>query len=86
MMCACCGKKKELLESFEELEKDVNICVDCAKLLCKYQDAVKKKNEEDSNKPLDEIKGKKSEKVFDDWFSKFQDRLGVKNTQEDCKK
>lgn len=79
MKCACCGKKKKLLESFEELEKDVNICVDCSKLLYKYQDAVKEKNEEDSKKLLDEIKGKKSEKVFADWFSKFQDRLGVKN-------
>lgn len=93
VMCACCGKEKELLESFEELEKDVNICVDCSKLLCKYKDAVKKKNEEDSKKLLDEIKGKKSEnkgkkskKVFDDWFFKFQDSLGVKNIQEDCKK
>lgn len=84
MKCACCGKKTKLLESFEELEKNVNICVDCSKLLYKYQDAVKEKNEEDSKKLLDEIKGKKSEKVLADWFSKFQDRLGVKNIQEDC--
>lgn len=67
MKCACCGKKTKLLESFEELEKNVNICVDCSKLLYKYQDAVKEKNEEDSKKLLDEIKGKKSEKVLADW-------------------
>ena len=89
--CACCGKKIEFLELCEELEKDVNICVDCSKLLYKYEEAVKEKNEEVSKKLLDEIKGKKRKKrkkVFDDWdwFSKFQDRLGVKNIQEDCKK
>ncbi len=85
MKCACCGKKKKLLESFEELEKDINICVECSKILYKYQDAVKEKNEEDSKKLLDEIKGKKSEKSFIKWFSKFQDRIGVQNKQKDCK-
>ena len=84
--CACCRKKIKFLDPSKELEKDVNICIDCSKLLDKYQEAVKKKNEEDSKKLLDEIKGKKSKKVFDDWFSKFQDSLGVKNIQEDCKK
>ena len=77
MKCACCGKKKKLLESFEELEKDINICVECSKILYKYQDAVKEKNAEEADKLLDEIKGKKSEKSFVEWFSKFQDRLGV---------
>ena len=85
MKCACCGKKKKLLESFEELEKDINICVDCSKGLYKYQDAIKEKNEEDSKKLLDEIKGKKSEKSFIEWFSKFQDRIGVQNTQCESK-
>ena len=85
MKCSCCGKKKKLLESFEELEKDINICVDCSKVLYKYQDAIKEKNEEDSKKLLDEIKGKKSEKSFIEWFSKFQDRIGVQNTQCDSK-
>ena len=83
MKCSCCGKKKKLLESFEELEKDISICVDCSKVLYKYQDAVKEKNEEDSKKLLDEIKGKKSEKSFIEWFSKFQGRLGVQNKQND---
>ena len=85
MKCACCGKKKKLLESFEELEKDINICVECSKILYKYQDAVKEKNAEESKKLLDEIKGKKSEKSFVEWFSIFQDRLGVRNMKNDCK-
>ena len=85
MKCACCGKKKKFLESFEELEKDINICVDCSKVLYKYQDAVKEKNAEDSKKLLDKIEGKKSEKSFIEWFSKFQDRIGVQNTQCDSK-
>lgn len=85
MKCACCGKKKKLLESFEELEKDINICVECSKILYKYQDAVKEKNAEEADKLLGEIKGKKSEKSFVEWFSKFQGRLGVHNKQKDCK-
>ena len=85
MKCSCCGKKKKLLESFEELEKDINICVDCSKVLYKYQDAIKEKNVEEADKLLDEIKGKKSEKTFVEWFSKFQGRLGVYNKQKDCK-
>ncbi len=85
MKCACCGKKKKFLESFEELEKDINICVDCSKVLYKYQDAIKEKNAEEADKLLDEIKGKKSEKSFVEWFSNFQDRIGVQNTQCDSK-
>lgn len=85
MKCACCGKKKKFLESFEELEKDINICVDCSKVLHKYQDAIKEKNAEEADKLLDEIKGKKSEKSFVEWFSNFQDRIGVQNTQCDSK-
>ena len=85
MKCSCCGKKKKLLESFEELEKDINICVDCSKVLYKYQDAIKEKNAEEADKLLDEIKGKKSEKSFVEWFCNFQDRIGVQNTQCDSK-
>lgn len=82
MKCVCCGKKKKLLESFEELEKDINICVDCSKVLYKYQDAVKKKNTEESTKLLDEIKTKKNEKMFSEWFLKFQERIGVVSKDE----
>lgn len=77
MKCACCGKKKKFLESFEELEKDINICVDCSKVLYKYQDAIKEKNVEESKKLLDEIKNKKNEKMFSEWFLKFQERIGA---------
>ncbi len=77
MKCACCGKKKKLLESFEELEKDIDICVECSKILYKYQDAVKEKNAEESKKLIDEIKAKKNEKKFVDWFTKYQERIGV---------
>lgn len=85
MKCACCGKKKKLLESFEELEKDINICVDCSKVLYKYQDAVREKDEEESKKLVDEIRGKKNEITFIEWFLKLQDRLGVLNMNNDCK-
>ena len=77
MKCACCEKKKRILESFEELDKDISICVNCSKIIYKYQDAVKEKNVKDSQKLLDEIKSKKSKKEFLEWFLKFQKRLGV---------
>lgn len=82
MKCACCGRKKKLLESFEELDKDIYICVNCSKSLYKYQDAVKEKNVEESKKLLDEIKTKNSEKKFAEWFVKFQERLGVESKNE----
>lgn len=83
MKCACCGKKKKLLESFEELEKDISICVECSKILYKYQDAVKEKSKEESKKYLDEINTKKHDKKFVEWFVKFQERIGV--IQKDVK-
>ena len=82
MRCACCDRKKKLLESFEELDKDIYICVECSKTLYKYQDAVKEKNAEESKKLLDEIKAKKGEKNFGEWFAKFQERLGVVEKKE----
>jgi len=83
MKCVCCGRKKKLLESFEELDKDINICVDCSKILYKYQDAVREKNTDESSKLLAEIKIKKSEEKFIEWFVKFQERLGVNPKQEE---
>ena len=82
MKCACCGRKKKIFESFEELEKDVNICVDCSKILYKYQDAIMQKNVDESNKLLAELKAKKIEKIFAEWFTKFQERLGMDSTDK----
>ena len=83
MKCACCSKKKKLFESFEELEKDVSICVDCSKVLYKYQDAVKEKNTEETKKFLDEINAKKQDKKFVEWFMKFQGWIGVNQKDVD---
>lgn len=88
MKCACCGRKKKIFESFEELETDVDICVECSKILYKYQDAVKEKNDDESKALLTELSKKKSDKKFDEWFKKFQERLGILNyerKQEDNK-
>lgn len=82
MKCACCGRKKKIFESFEELDKNLNICVDCSKSLYKYQDAVKDKKAEEANSILEEIKAKKNDAAFTEWFAKFQKRIGVKEDKQ----
>ena len=77
MKCSCCGKKKKLFESFEDLDKDICICVNCSKILYKYQDAIKDKDFEQAKEILKEIDLKKGEKKFTEWFCDFQKRIGV---------
>lgn len=80
MKCSCCGKKKGLFESFEELEKDVNICVECSKKLYKYQDFKKEKNNEEAVKMLKQIKPKKNTEEFSKWLEAFLQRFEEKKT------
>lgn len=74
MKCACCGKKKSIFESFEELDKNVNICVECSKLLYKYQDFNREDNKDEAEKILSVIKEKKSTIEFGRWFEGFLSR------------
>ena len=79
MKCACCGKKKGIFESFEEVDKNVNICVDCSKLLYKYQDFIHEGNEDETDKILNLIKEKKSNVEFNRWFEGFLSRCRASN-------
>lgn len=75
MNCSCCGKKKGLLESFEALDTDVNICVECSKSLYKYQDYIREKNKEDASKILEIISNKKNTTQFKQWLDGFIKRI-----------
>ena len=81
MKCSCCGRKRRFLESFEELDTKLNICVDCSKLLYKYQDYMKEHNLEDAAKILDSIKGKKHTKEFEVWLNSFVSRFEEKTAK-----
>lgn len=78
MRCACCNKKKGLFESFEELDKENSICVECSKLLYKYQDAKKEKKDEEANEFLKKIKSKKNSPEFLKWLEGFLKRFEPK--------
>lgn len=43
MKCSCCGRKKKLMDSFENLGGRVDVCVDCSDLLYRIHDAVSEK-------------------------------------------
>ena len=80
MNCSCCGKKRRFLESFEELDTDISICVDCSKLLYKYQDYMKEQSFENAEEVLETIKRKKYSKEFETWLESFLARF--KDTPE----
>ena len=83
MKCSCCGRKRRFLESFEELGTGLNICVDCSKLLYKYQDYRKEQNLEDAAIILESIKGKKHTKEFEAWLNSFLSRFEKKTDKEE---
>ena len=80
MNCACCGRKKGLFESFENLDTKVNICVECSKKLYKYQDCKKEGNDEECKKLLSEIRSDKNSAEFNDWLKTFLKRFEDTNT------
>lgn len=61
MKCSCCGRKKKLLESFENIGKGGSVCVDCSDILYRIHDAVTEKN-------LEEYQSRK--KSIEDYFQK----------------
>ena len=72
MKCSCCGKKKKLFESFEDLGKGGNVCVSCSDIMYRIHDAVTSNNKADyqNNKILIDnlIQNKKASKDFEIWF------------------
>ena len=72
MKCACCGRKKKLFESFENLGKDMDVCVDCSDILYRIQDAHKEGNKDEFDAQVRVAQGfydkKKSSQKFKKWF------------------
>ena len=81
MKCACCGRKKKLLESFENLGEGGDVCVDCSDIMYRIHDAYTEKNRDEHK-----IQVKKIEKYFEkkkasDAFIKwFMDDFMKRNT------
>lgn len=72
MKCACCGRKKKLLESFENLGRGGEVCEDCSDIMYRIHDAVTEQKEEEYDlrvksvsKYIDE---KKASAAFAKWF------------------
>lgn len=47
MKCACCGRKKKLFESFENLGKGGEVCEDCSDIMYRIHDAVTEQQKEE---------------------------------------
>lgn len=84
MKCSCCGRKKRLLESFENLGEGGDVCVDCSDLLYRIHDAVTEKQKDvyDQNIKLinNFIDKKKASEEFGKWF---KDNYLKRNILED---
>ena len=71
MKCSCCGRKKKLFESFENIGKGREVCVDCSDILYRIHDAVSEKNSEEydaNKKKIEAFFSKQASKEFKDWF------------------
>lgn len=72
MKCSCCGRKKRLMESFENLGDGGNVCVDCSDIIYKIHDGVTEKKKdiyETSVKSINKyIDKKQASKEFAEWF------------------
>lgn len=82
MKCSCCGRKKKLLESFEDIGKGGNVCVECSDLLYRIQDAVTEKDKKTYWEKVGQVKSyikeKKSMDEFEKWFmDDFLKRNGI---------
>lgn len=56
MKCDCCGRKKKLMESFEDVGRGGNICKECSDLLYRIHDAFSEKDADEYNKNVNLVK------------------------------
>lgn len=70
--CSCCGRKKKFFESFEDIGKGGEVCVECSDILYRINDAKREKDVETYNRNIDAISGyidnKKASEGFISWF------------------
>lgn len=72
MKCSCCGKKRRLFESFENIGAGGAVCVRCSDILYRIHDAKTDNQKEEYNLKLNEVnkyigQGKASSE-FKIWF------------------
>lgn len=72
MRCACCGRKKKLFESFENLGRGGEVCEECSDIMYRIHDAVTEQQKEEYNLHVKSVNAyiekKKSTADFADWF------------------
>ena len=72
MKCACCGRKKKLFESFENIGAGGDVCVDCSDIMYRIHDAFTSQNKEEYDLRVNSINElinkKKSTEGFIKWF------------------
>ena len=71
MKCSCCGRKKKIMESFEDIGKGGSVCVECSDLLYRIQDAVAEKDKKTYGEKVGQIKSYIKEKKSMDGFGKW---------------
>lgn len=80
MKCDCCGKRKKLTESYEEIKADnskLHLCVDCSNDLYNMRDSIKEGNTEEyeQRKSKLEKKAKKASAIFNEWYKQFLGKI-----------
>ncbi|MBD5401201.1 hypothetical protein HDR58_00140 [bacterium] len=72
MRCACCGRKKKVFESFENLGEGGEVCVDCSDIMYRIHDAVAEERKEEYDLQVKAVKiyleQKKASADFTRWF------------------
>ncbi len=72
MKCSCCGRKKKLMESFENIGEGGDVCVDCSDLLYRIHDAVTEKQKDVYDQNIKSINNfidkKKASEEFGKWY------------------
>lgn len=72
MRCTCCGRKKKLFESFENLGKGGAVCVDCSDIMYRIHDAFIEKQKEEYDLQVkavnNYIQQRKASVDFVKWF------------------
>lgn len=73
MKCSCCGRKKKIMESFEDLGKGGSVCVDCSDILYRINDAIALREKSIYEEKINLIKSytkiSKTTTAFEKWFT-----------------
>lgn len=72
MKCSCCGRKRKIMESFENIGKGGSVCAECSDILYRIHDAVTEKDKMTYDEKVNLIKANRNENKstneFEKWF------------------